>query len=160
MRPLRRLAGVVARVEDGLLAVLGLGLLAAAAAQLGFRFAGSGPQWLDPIMRVTTLWLALVGALVATRERRQLHIDILARRLQGWMGHVARSVVALFTAGICALLAQASWTLLQLERESGTELVSGLPNWWALAILPVVFALMALHTLALLIPPRSSGRQS
>ncbi|MCB1607308.1 MAG: TRAP transporter small permease subunit, partial [Xanthomonadales bacterium] len=83
MNPARRIVGWVARIEDGLLTALGLGLLAAAAAQLGFRLFGSGPLWLDPLMRMATLWLALVGALVATRERRQLHIDVLARRLRG-----------------------------------------------------------------------------
>ena len=154
MNPARRIVGWVARIEDGLLTALGLGLLAAAAAQLGFRLFGSGPLWLDPLMRMATLWLALVGALVATRERRQLHIDVLARRLRGWPAHLARAVVALFTAGICALLAQASWTLLELEREGGTEFISGIPNWVALSILPAAFALMTVHALAHLLPPR------
>ncbi len=160
MRPVSRFVRVVARIEDGVLTVLGLGLLAAAAAQLGFRLYGSGPLWLDPLMRTGTLWLALVGALVATRERRQLHIDVLARRLSGWMGHGARIVVALFTSAICAVLAQASWTLAQLEREGGMELFGGVPNWWALAILPAVFALMALHALAHVLPPRFEPRKS
>ena len=148
MRWLGILARSVARIEDALLAALGLGLLAAAAAQLGFRLFGSGPVWLDPLMRLATLWLALIGALVATREGRQLHIDVLASRLSGWFGHTARIVVALFTASICALLAQASWTLMQLEREGGSEIFAGVPAWLALAVLPVVFALMTLHALA------------
>lgn len=73
------------------------GLLAAAAAQLLFRLFGTGPVWLDPLMRSATLWLALIGALVATRENRQLQIDILAQRLTGWLGHLARTLVVLFT---------------------------------------------------------------
>ena len=147
MRALGILARGVARVEDVLLASLGLGLLAAAAAQLVFRLFGGGPVWLDPLMRSATLWLALIGALVATRENRQLQIDILSRHLTGWLGHVARTVVVLFTAAVCALLAHASWTLVLLEREGNTEIFAGVPNWWALAILPVVFGLMCLHAL-------------
>jgi TRAP-type C4-dicarboxylate transport system permease small subunit len=153
MGALKAAAGALARVEDGLLATLGLGLLLAAAAQLVFRLVGHGPVWLDPLMRSATLWLALMGALVATREGRQLHIDVLARRLQGVFGQLARVAVALFTAGVCAMLAHASYTLVLLERESATEIIAGVPNWWALLILPVVFALMSLHALGALTRP-------
>lgn len=145
---LAALGRAVARVEDGLLAALGLGLLLAAGAQLGFRFAGGGPAWLDLAMRTATLWIALVGALVATREGRQLHIDALVARLQGWPAHLVRGIVALFTASVCLVLAHASLTLVQLEREGDAVLFLGIPNWLALSILPVVFALMALHALA------------
>jgi TRAP-type C4-dicarboxylate transport system permease small subunit len=48
---------------------------------------------------------------------------------------------------VCVLLAQASWTLVELEREGAGTAFAGLPNWWLLAILPVVFALMAVHSL-------------
>jgi len=152
MRWLGGLAQWVARIEDALLAVLGLGLLAAAAAQLVFRVLETGPVWLDPLMRTATLWLALIGALVATRERRQLHIDVLARRLPGRLGQGARILTAVFTSGVCVLLAQASWTLVVLEREGGGTAFAGLPNWWLLAILPLVFGLMALHSLGQLGP--------
>lgn len=147
MRVLGSLARAVARIEDALLAVLGLGLLAAAAAQLLFRMFESGPVWLDPLMRTATLWLALIGALVATRERRQLHIDVLARKLPARLGQAARVLTALFTACVCVVLAQASWTLVALEREGEGTAFAGLPNWWLLAILPLVFALMAVHAL-------------
>jgi TRAP-type C4-dicarboxylate transport system permease small subunit len=147
MRLLGILARWVARVEDTLLAVLGLGLLAAAAAQLVFRVLETGPVWLDPLMRTATLWLALIGALVATRERRQLHIDVLARRLPGRLGQGARILTAVFTSAVCVLLAQASWTLVELEREGAGTAFAGLPNWWLLAILPLVFVLMAMHSL-------------
>lgn len=146
-RALGLLAHWVARIEDALLAGLGIGLLVAAAAQLLFRLLESGPVWLDPLMRSATLWLALVGALVATRERRQLHIDVLASHLPGHLKTIARVVTALFTATICALLAHASWALVMLEREGSGTTFAGLPNWWLLAILPLVFALMAVHAL-------------
>ncbi len=147
MRALGILARWIARIEDALLASLGLALLAAAAAQLLFRLIGSGPVWLDPAMRLATLWLALIGALVATRESRQLRIDVLAERLRGAWGWAAHGVVAVFTALICATLAVASWTLVELERDSGTEFFTGVPTWWTLAILPPVFAMMAVHAL-------------
>ena len=147
MRVLGVLARVLARIEDALLASLGLALLAAAAAQLFFRFWGNGPVWLDPAMRLATLWLALIGALVATREGRQLRIDVIAERLQGALGWSARGVVAVFVATICSVLAVASWTLVELERESATEFFAGVPMWWTLLILPVAFALMAVHAL-------------
>lgn len=161
MRALGVLSRLIARIEDALLASLGLSLLAAAAAQLLFRFWGSGPVWLDPAMRLATLWLALIGALVATRESRQLRIDVFAERLRGALGWAARGTVAVFTAGICVVLAVASWTLVTLERESATEFFAGIPTWWTLSILPPVFAMMAVHALGELARHRSrTGAES
>ncbi len=147
MRVLLALDHALSRVENILLASLGLGLLAVAAVQLGFRLTGGGPVWLDALMRTATLWLALLGALVATREGRQLRIDALVRKLTGIWGHVAAVVVGLFTAGICAALAWSSYTLTVMERESGAMLFSGIPNWWAMAALPIIFLLMGLRAL-------------
>ena len=160
MRALGILARWIARIEDALLASLGLALLAAAAAQLVFRLIGTGPVWLDPAMRLATLWLALIGALVATRESRQLRIDVFAERLRGALGWAARGSVAVFTAVICASLALASWTLVELERDSGTEFFAGIPTWWTLAILPPVFAMMAVHALGELAARPSSRPES
>lgn len=148
MRWLRQLGRALCAVENTVLAVLALGLLLAAAFQIAFRFTGGGPVWLDPLMRTMTLWLALFGALVATRERRQLHIDLLAQRLAGWWGKSARLLVAIFTSIVCALLAWHSLTLVAMERDGGGTVFGGVPNWLALSVLPLVFGLMALRALA------------
>jgi len=153
MRFLLTLDHALARVENALLATLGLGLLAVAAVQLGFRLTGGGPVWLDALMRTATLWLALLGALVATREGRQLRIDALVRKLSGIWGHLAAFVVGVFTAGICGALAWSSYTLTVLERESAGMLFSGIPNWWAMSALPVIFLLMGLRALGQIVRP-------
>lgn len=152
MRWPRRLERALAQFENALLAIFGLGLLASAAAQIGFRIAGGGPVWLDPLMRTMTLWLALLGALVATRERRQLHIDALVQRLPTVWGHSARALVAVFTSAVCVLLAWHSYTLVAMEYASGSSAFAGVPSWLAMAILPLAFALMALRALAALAP--------
>jgi TRAP-type C4-dicarboxylate transport system permease small subunit len=153
MRFLLALDAALARVENALLATLGLGLLAVAAAQLGFRFAGGGPVWLDPLMRSATLWLALLGALVATREGRQLRIDAVVRKLNGVWGVAAAVIVGLFTAAVCACLAYSSYTLTVMEREGGAVAFAGIPNWWAMSALPVIFTLMGLRALGQIARP-------
>ena len=153
MRALIALDAALARVENALLASLGLGLLAVAAAQLVFRFAGGGPVWLDALMRTATLWLALLGALVATREGRQLRIDALVRKLEGVWGTAAAVIVGLFTATSCAYLAYSSYSLTVMEREGGAMIFAGIPNWWAMAALPIVFTLMGLRALGQIVKP-------
>lgn len=150
---LGKLDGALARVENALLAFLGLGLLAVAAAQLVFRMTGGGPVWLDALMRTATLWLALLGALVATREGRQLRIDALVRKLQGVWGTAAAVIVGLFTATVCAFLAYSSYTLTVMEREGEAMVFAGIPNWWAMAALPIVFTLMGLRALGQIVRP-------
>ena len=53
-----------------------------AALQIVLRYGfDSGIAWADPLLRVLVLWLGLLGALAATRDRRHITIDVLSRML-------------------------------------------------------------------------------
>jgi TRAP-type C4-dicarboxylate transport system permease small subunit len=51
----------------------------------------------------------------------------------------------LLAASGCAVLAQAAWTFVQFERDSGAVLSVGLAVWIAQSIVPLGFSLMALR---------------
>lgn len=133
------------RIEDLVLAAMGIGLLLLAGLQVCLRALGGGVEWFDPLLRTMTLWLAMLGALVATREGRHLHIDLLARRLAERFGAWPGRLVLLFSTAVCAVLAQASYELVKLEYEGGAAAFAAVPNWLAMAILPIAFAWMALR---------------
>ena len=78
----RRWLARLHRVEDVLLATLLGALLLLAVAQIGLRLLGGfGFDWAEPLSRAGVLWLALLGALGATRARRNIAIDALPRFL-------------------------------------------------------------------------------
>ena len=145
----RRLEGVVGllhRLEDGLLAlVLGL-LVLLAPLQLFLRnFFDAGIGWGDPLLRVLVLWVGMLGALAATRGRRQISIDVLSHvagaRLRSGVG----VVTSLFTAAVCALVAYHSARFVASEMEYAAAAFAGVPAWTCEIVIPVAFGLIALR---------------
>ena len=143
--PNRLLRGIH-RVEDWLLAGLLLGLLVLALVQIGLRiFFHSGLEWAEPVGRLGLLWLALGGALGATRSRRHIGIDALPRILPPKLHRAAWMLTQLVTAGICAVLAWYGWGMVGMEREVPADFIPGVPSWWPMLAFPAAFALMSLR---------------
>jgi TRAP-type C4-dicarboxylate transport system permease small subunit len=146
--PARLLRGLH-RAEDLLLALLLASLLGLALAQIGLRmFFDSGLEWAEPVSRMGVLWLALLGALGATRERRHIAIDALPRLLSPRWQRAAWALTQVATASLCGLLAWYGWGMVQLEREVPGLFVPGIPSWWPMLAFPAGFALMSLRFLA------------
>lgn len=141
----RRALAWLDRLENGVMATLALALVLGAATQVVLRLFDYGLIWLDPMLRVLVMWLAMFGALAAARHDRHINLDALTRMLSGNALRAARAATFLFTAGICLVLARASWGLVALDRESGTMIVDGVPAWWTQLVLPAGFVLLALR---------------
>lgn len=143
--PSRLLRGLH-RAEDFLLALLLGGLLLLALVQIGLRvFFDGGLEWAEPVGRMGVLWLALLGALGATRARRHIAIDALPRILPPRWHRLAWAVSQLATAVICAMLAWFGWGMVLLEQEVPGLFVTGIPSWWPMLAFPAGFALMSLR---------------
>ena len=142
----RRWLARLHRVEDVLLATLLGALLLLAVAQIGLRLLGGfGFDWAEPLSRAGVLWLALLGALGATRARRNIAIDALPRVLTPVPQRVAWVVAQGAAAAMCALLAWLGWGMVALEREAPIPFVAGIPSWVPMLAFPAGFALMALR---------------
>ena len=141
-------------VEDALLALLLVLLLLLAVAQIGLRvFADTGFVWAEPVSRLMVMWLALLGALAATRERRHIAIDALPRLLPPRGRRVAWAVSQASAAAACGLLAWLAADLLLLEWEAPGLLPGGIPGWAGMLVMPPAFALMALRFLLAAVEP-------
>ncbi len=141
-------------VEDTLLALLLMTMIGLSATQILLRnLFETGLPWADPLLRLLVLWLALAGALAATRENRHIRIDLLSRFLSGAMNRAAERLASVFTAGICALLAWHGGRLVWFEYQDGTTLGAGIPAWVAQTVIPLGFGLMALRFALLTLTP-------
>jgi TRAP-type C4-dicarboxylate transport system permease small subunit len=102
--------------------------------------------WGDTIVRQMVMWAGFTGAAIATSQDRHISIDALTKFISERSKHGIRVVTNLFATVVCCFLTQAAWTLLQSERESnGGELIFSIPQWAALAIIPVGYALLSIH---------------
>ena len=126
-----------------IVAVLG-GLILLGAAQIVLRnFFSIGFAWGDGVARLAVLWLGLLGALAASRDRRHITMGALARWLPPRLRIAAGILADAFGAAVSAALAWFSRAFVGDSREFGDLLLGDVPAWWLQAIMPVAFALMA-----------------
>ncbi|HEU4385737.1 MAG TPA: TRAP transporter large permease subunit [Anaeromyxobacteraceae bacterium] len=91
-----------------------------------------------------TLWVGFLGALLATRKGKHLHLSAIDAVPPGWPRLAARLLTSAVSAAVCAVLAYASARLVRVETEASREVVRGVPFWWSMTVMPVACAFMAL----------------
>lgn len=138
-----RLTGLL---EDGILVGLLTTMIALAVTQIVLRnLFSSGILWGDAFLRVLVLWVGLLGAMAATRDDKQITIDVLSKILPKRWTAATRIITDLFTTVVSAAVAWASWRLVQMEREFPTPAFADVPTWVCQLVLPVAFAMIAVR---------------
>ena len=107
----------------------------------------SGLLWAESFLRVLVLWIALLGAMVATRERNHISIDILSRVLRPQQVVLLRVISFVFSGMICGVVAYHSFLFVSFEYEDGTIAFADVPVWICQSIIPFGFAVMAFRFL-------------
>jgi TRAP-type C4-dicarboxylate transport system permease small subunit len=130
-------------VENALLVAVLTAMIVLATAQIVMRnFLASGFSWADEALRLMVLWVAMLGAVAASRENRHIAIDVLSRMLPPGPKTWVAIVVHAFTAAVALVVAWYSWQFVAESREFQDLLLGDLPAWWFQAILPVGFLLI------------------
>ncbi|MFY2764799.1 TRAP transporter small permease [Arenimonas sp. MALMAid1274] len=143
------------RIEDGLLAGLIAALLLLSVAQIALRLLfDSGLDWAELVSRSGVLWLALIGALGATRSRKHIAIDALPRLLPPLARRLSWIVAQLGAAAVCAAMAWFGIGMIGFELEAPVPFVAGVPSWVPMLIVPAGFGLMAVRfVICAVLPP-------
>lgn len=143
------------RAEDGLLASALLLLVLLSVAQILLRSVlETGWVWAEPASRTLVLWLAMLGALAATRDHKHIAIDALPRILPPRWRRVAWMLTQGFAAIVCAAMAWYCWQMVAMEREAPVPLFGSVSSWVGMLVLPAGFGLMALRfALSVAVPP-------
>lgn len=159
-RRIVRLLRTVNRIEDWLLISMLAVMVVLAVTQIIYRnIFGGGVVWIDPLLRVLVLWVALSGAVIASRTDNHIRIDFFAKYIAGKYYYYIKRIVHAYCVVICALIAWYSVNFVQMDYEYGTEAFAGVPAWITELIIPVAFGLMAFrYFLLFMSPPRSSKR--
>ena len=145
---IRRALHYVNLMEDGLLiGALALMIVLAAAQIVLRKLFGSGIAGSDQLLRLLVLWVGLLGAVAATRDEKQINIDMLSRFLPPRARSGARVVIDLFAAVVSAIIAWQAGRFVHSEYIAGSVAFLSVPAWLAELILPLAFGLMALRYL-------------
>jgi TRAP-type C4-dicarboxylate transport system permease small subunit len=141
---LERVAALGRAVETALLALLLGALILFASAQIVLRnFFSIGINWGDGFVRLAVLWLALLGALAASRDNRHITMGALRQWLPPPAQRLSEVIADTFAAVFCGAFA---WYALAFVRDSkayGDTLFDTVPAWWLQSIMPFAFALIA-----------------
>ena len=138
----------VHRIETYLLAALLMSLLLVSVAQIGMRvFFDSGFVWAEAVGRQGVLWLALLGALGATRAKKHIAIDALPRILPVKLHQLVWSTTQIAASIICGAMAWFGWGMVALEREAPGTFIAEIPSWWPMCIFVAGFALISIRLL-------------
>lgn len=143
---LQRFDAALEKLESLLLLVLLFGLIGFGCAQIVLRnFGAHGIGGVDPVMRVAVLWIALLGAMLASRRHRHVSVDVLSRYLGPTSKWATRILIDGFTALVCGLIAWHAGRLVYFEYTAPTLAFAGFPVWIAQSIIPVGFGVMSVR---------------
>ncbi len=134
---------VLANLETGVLAVLILGSLAVSLLQIGLRNVGAAAlPAVDTAVRGAVLWIAFLGASLATHRGSHLAVDVAEQVLLPRANRRVAAAAALVAAVVTALLTVAA------ARFVAAELAfAGPAGAAATAVMPFGFAVMTLRFL-------------
>lgn len=154
MKILQRLETVLGRVEGALLVLFLTVMVVLTFLQIvlrafhtygHFQWANSAMgtiDWAEPLVRLLVLWVALLGASLITGENKHIKIDLMSEVLPArWLPY-RDLVLSTACVVITALMTQASWSYVHMERSFGGSLFLGMPTWIGQIILPAGFFLM------------------
>lgn len=133
-------------VEDGLLVSTLLIMIFLSFGQIVLRnVANTGIVWGDAFLRYLVLWVAMLGAMVATRQDNHISIDVVSYLLKGRPKAIVRIITDAFTAIICGLLTYAAVKFILEEIEYKTVAFAKFPAWILEIILPIGFSVICLR---------------
>ncbi|MEJ2213798.1 MAG: TRAP transporter small permease [Gammaproteobacteria bacterium] len=139
---------IILLIEDSLLVLLLTLMILLSTAQILLRnLFDSGISWGDPALRLMVLWVALLGAMVATRDNNHININILSYFLSEKNQARVQRVTDLFASIVCGLIAWHATSLVIMEKQDGTIAFASFPTWMGESIIPIGFGVIALRFL-------------
>ncbi len=144
------LAKVVDTALRALLVVLFVALVSSVAWQVLSRYLLEDPSpWTEELARFLLIWISMLGASYAFRQRAHLGLELLPEKLEGVPATVLRYftlfVIALFAAAVLIAggsnLVSLTWELRQYSA------VLGMPIAWVYSVVPLTGALIVFYCL-------------
>jgi TRAP-type C4-dicarboxylate transport system permease small subunit len=99
-----------------------------------------GFMWADQVMRSSVLWVAFIGAALATNYIRHIRVDVFPRYLTGRKQMIAEVSAVVLLMVACVFFAIAAMDYLMVQRKSSLNLLLfGIPDWTMIAVIPYFF---------------------
>lgn len=138
-----RLGKITRAVEDYTLISILAGMMLLAVSQIIMRnFLEMGLSWIDPLIRISVLWVALIGAMIGTRQGGHISVDLLAQYVSPAYKEILQRVIAAISASISGMMCWVSFWFVLDEYEYGIAAFGNVPSWPFEIIMPIGFAVI------------------
>lgn len=128
------------KIETGLLITLLLSLILIAVVQIIMRNVfDSGLFWAESYIRISVLWMALLGAMIGSRHHEHLAIDVFIHKLNEKHRAIIERITHSFSGVLCFIITYHSGLFVQSEYQDGGIAFAGIPNWACELIIPITF---------------------
>ena len=153
---MQSLAKLVDTALRALLVVLVIALVTSVAWQVMSRYLLSDPSpWTEELARFLLIWIGMLGASLAFRERAHLGLELLPAKLEGMSATMLRfftlAVIAFFAATVLIAgggnLVSLTWELRQYSA------VLGMPIAWVYSVVPLTGVLIVFYCLVQALEP-------
>lgn len=129
--------------ETALLVILLLAMIGLSTAQIVLRnFFDIGFYWSEAVLRTLVLWIALIGAVAASRVDKHINISLIDTLVGPRMKCAIKSLTHAFAAAMSGLVAWFSLDFVLTTREYGDVALGGVPAWIPQLVLPLGFGLI------------------
>ncbi|MFK5949835.1 MAG: TRAP transporter small permease [Methylococcales bacterium] len=143
---LKKIHQLLLKTETSLLVGLLVMMVIIAVIQIVMRnFFGTGLIWAESLLRITVLWLALLGAMVASRKGEHIAIDVIVNKLPGKVRYIVMRLSRVITAIICFVIAWYSLMFVIDEYQYGGIAFGIIPHWLCEAIIPFSLCIIAMR---------------
>ncbi|MCP3852419.1 MAG: TRAP transporter small permease [Gammaproteobacteria bacterium] len=136
--------------ESFLLVATFISVLIIAVTQIALRnFFDSGIIWADTFLRITVLWIGMMGAIIASRNNNHINMNLGLRYLSPKALPYVQAIVHFFTACVCLIVTWYSINLVSMEYEDTGMAFANIPVWVTVMIIPIGFFIMGLRYVSL-----------
>ena len=143
---IRRIIKLINKIEDGLVVIFLVSILSIAIIQIILRnFFDSGLIWGDSLLSILVLWLGLSSAIVASRENKNINIDVFSAHVSEKYQLFIKKTGFIFAAIICLIISYYSYIFIYNEYLLNEMAFLKMPVWLTESIIPFAFFVMAIR---------------
>ncbi len=144
-----RLDAAVVRLEEAIFLLLTGSLVVLGAIPIGARCFGlPGASWAGPLSQHLLLWITLLGAGAASRDRKHITIDVIGQFLPPRSRRWLRALANLVAGAVCGALVPIALRFFLDEVSAGAgsfPVFFGIPAPWLTAPVPLGFLLLSIR---------------
>ena len=116
--------------------------------QIVFRNIGElsfGLSWGDEFTSMAVLWITLVGAMIAVRQKGHIRMDFTERYLPPRWQKLTAIIANLSAATVCLVVCYFSINLVVWEFKDSVPGIGVIPSWLLVSIIPLACFVMGLR---------------